>query len=101
MEAFDEYINNLQNKSSSLEAVISNVQAINKESSELKAEIEAQHTILVSKLEELTEREDSLSQLMETTEMKRAELEDMLNEEEETSEALQEILAESKTHGEV
>jgi len=63
-DAFDEYINELQKKASSITQHINDVEAIKTEGTELKEEIDALYRELTERLEEINKKEEELSELI-------------------------------------
>ena len=98
---FDDHIDSLQKKSTSLTEHIDSVTEIKKTGEEVKEEIEILHTQLSEKLDELNTQEQTLAELINGTEESRSKIETLLQEDQERSESIQEILTESQNHNEV
>ncbi len=100
-EEFDEHINDLQRRASSLSNHVNDVTAIKSESSELKKEINSLHQQLTEKIDRLNEQEENLTQLMTASIERRSKLEGMLSDDQTRSEKIEELLSMSKSHSEV
>ena len=94
MEAFDEHINNLQRDASSLSQHIADVEEIKSGANELQEEIINIHQKLEEELASLTE---SIS----STADERSKLSGLLSEDRVRSEEIEQLLATSRSHGEV
>lgn len=100
-EVFEEHLDALQKKATTLSEEINAVLEIKSEGLSLRDEIENTHNALVEKSERLKEKLNELDSLSEATSRKRADLESMLNEDQERTEQIATLLSEAKSHGEV
>ena len=100
-DAFVDHINDLQKSATSLSQHINDVADIKSNGEELKEGIDTLHQQLTDKFVALKEQEETLEELIGSTEKNRSELASMLTIDQSRSEAIEEYLSESKSHTEV
>ena len=105
MEAFDEHINKLQRKASSLSQHIADVEEIKSDSNELQEEISNIHQKLTEDLELLESQRasltESLTESISSTAEERSKLSGLLSEDRARSKEIEQLLATSRSHEEV
>lgn len=100
-DAFIDHINDLQKSASNLFQHINDVADIKANGEALKEGIETLHQQLADKFVALKEQEETLEELIGSTEKNRSELAAMLTTDQSRSEEIEEYLSESKSHTEV
>ena len=97
-DAFIDHINDLQKSASNLFQHINDVADIKANGEALKEGIETLHQQLADKFVALKEQEETLEELIGSTEKNRSELAAMLTTDQSRSEEIEEYLSESKSH---
>ncbi len=101
MDAFEEHINNLQKRASSLSQHISDFEKIKSNADELREAIADKHQKLTEELGTLKSKNESLVELIDSTETERSKLSDLLSEDRVRSEEIEQLWATSRSHEEV
>ena len=101
MVAFDDQINSLQKKASSLSVHITDVETIKLEKNKLKEEVDSLRQELTEELESLKAQNTELTELINLTKEKRLELDTLLSDNTDRSEEIENLLATSRSHTEV
>lgn len=100
-EVMEEHVNTLQKKALILTEQIEKVIEIKEQSLLIKGEIESAHSTLLEERETLQGELDKLDQLVESTTLKRSEIESLLTQDADRSEQIEALLSDAKSHGEV